>query len=81
MVVTISGQVARLRIDYLILCLVKPMRRGERAIPQENLVAVLLDNSQSMQLKPPGSSVDRLEKQKQVVADDEPWEGAFIAGL
>ncbi|MEC7679753.1 MAG: hypothetical protein VX694_10820 [Planctomycetota bacterium] len=60
-------------IAILCLCLVKPMRRGERAIPQENLVAVLLDNSQSMQLKPPGSSVDRLEKQRQVVADDEPW--------
>lgn len=62
-----------LAIAILCLCLVKPMRRGQRAIPQENLVAVLLDNSQSMQLKPPGSSVDRLEKQKQVVADDEPW--------
>ena len=70
---SLSFSLKLLAIAILCLCLVKPMRRGERAIPQENLVAVLLDNSQSMQLKPPGSSVDRLEKQKQVVADDEPW--------
>lgn len=68
-----SALLKLLAVSIVCLCLVKPMRLGERARPQENVVAILLDNSQSMQLKAPETPMDRLEQMKVSVGEDQGW--------
>lgn len=60
-------------ILLICFCLINPMRKGERAKPQENVVPILIDNSQSMQLKAPGSSADRLAEVKSSLNRSEAW--------
>ena len=45
-------------IALIAFCLLEPMRSGTRPRPQANVLPILVDNSQSMQLK----SVDREAK-------------------
>ena len=68
-----SAGLKLIAVAIVCLCLVKPMRLGERARPQENVVAIVLDNSQSMQLKAPETPNDRLEQMKGDVRDDQAW--------
>lgn len=71
---TVTVLLKLLAVCLLCLCLLQPMRRGERAKPQDNLVAIMLDTSQSMQLKAPGATNDRLEKFKQILDPNQNWQ-------
>jgi uncharacterized membrane protein len=51
----------------LALCLLEPLWFGERARPGANLFAVLADNSQSLQIKDPGSPHTRGEELRQLL--------------
>ena len=48
-------------ISALALCLLEPLRVGQRAKPGANFFAVIADNSQSLQVKDPGESKTRGE--------------------
>ena len=48
-------------IMALALCLLEPMRRTERPRPGANVMAVVVDNSRSMEIRPPGESRSRLQ--------------------
>ena len=71
---TLSLTLKLIAVALVCVCLVQPMRLGKRARPQDNLVAIVLDTSQSMQLKAPGAAVDRLERFKQVLDPDQNWQ-------
>ena len=43
-----------LAVAALAFCLLEPMRRSERPRPGANLMALVVDNSRSMQMRPPG---------------------------
>lgn len=51
-----------LAVVALAFCLLEPMRRTERPRPGANMMAVVVDNSQSMQMRAPGQSQSRVER-------------------
>jgi uncharacterized membrane protein len=62
----------------LAFCLLEPMRRSERPRPGANLMAIVVDNSRSMEIRPPGQSgvtiASYLEKLKQALSKESPWQ-------
>ena len=60
-------------IGLIALCLLEPLRTGERPRPQANVMPILVDNSQSMQLKSSTDDQSRGEKVSQLVADTSDW--------
>jgi len=72
--IVLSVALKLIAVGLICLCVVQPMRRGERARPQENLVAIMLDSSQSMQLKAPGESTDRLNQFKTILDPKQDWQ-------
>lgn len=50
-----------LGIAALAFCLLEPLRSGQRARPGANLFAIVADNSQGLQIKDPGESLNRGE--------------------
>jgi uncharacterized membrane protein len=62
----------------LALCLLDPLRVGQRARPGANLFALIADNSQSMQIKDAGQSQSRGEILRgQLTNDPAGWESAL----
>ncbi|TWU48817.1 hypothetical protein Poly51_47210 [Rubripirellula tenax] len=60
-------------IVLLAVCLVEPMRRGTRPRPQANLLPILVDSSQSMQVKSPGESTSRFDDVMGHLDDEALW--------
>lgn len=58
----------------LAFCLLEPMRRYERPRPGANLMALLVDNSRSMEMKPPGATASQLEKLKPLLNSKSGWQ-------
>lgn len=51
-----------LAVVALAFCLLEPMRRVERPRPGANVMAIVVDNSRSMQIRPPGEGQSRIER-------------------
>lgn len=49
-------------VAALAFCLLEPVRRTERPRPGANVIALVVDNSRSMEIRPPGESSSRIEK-------------------
>ena len=57
------------------LCLLEPLWSGQRARPGANLFLILADDSQSLTMKDPGTTVSRGEHVKRILSDEEsPWQ-------
>ncbi|TWU38800.1 hypothetical protein Q31b_38780 [Novipirellula aureliae] len=75
-VVSVRVIAALLKLAAIILlatCLLQPLRSGTRPRPHANVLPILLDNSQSMRLKPAGSDETRSERVAALLDDDVPW--------
>lgn len=55
-------------------CLLEPMRRTERPRPGANVMAVLVDNSRSMEIHPQGSTAEHLGRFKAALKTDSSWQ-------
>ena len=60
-------------IGLLAICLLQPMRSGTRPRPKANVFSIVVDNSQSMRLKPSTESLSRGEKVAQLLEDKNDW--------
>lgn len=60
-------------VVLLALCLLEPLRRGTRPRPQANLLPIVVDNSQSMQLKTSGGDESRGEQVIEQLRDGSGW--------
>lgn len=58
----------------LALCLMEPAQRTERPLPGANTLAILLDNSRSMQLRPSGSTTSRADQLRSLLDSNSPWQ-------
>lgn len=61
-------------VAALAVCLLEPMLRIERPRPGANVVAIVVDNSRSMEITPPGQSGSRRTKLNTVLASDVAWQ-------
>lgn len=57
----------------LALCLLEPVQRLERPLPGANTLAIMMDNSRSMELRPSGSSVSRAQQLRESVQPNASW--------
>ncbi len=57
----------------LIICLLEPLRSGQRPRPHANVVALVVDNSQSMRIKDPASRSSRHERLLRILDTAAPW--------
>ena len=69
----VAGLLKLAAVILLAVCLLQPLRSGTRPRPHANVLPVLVDNSQSMRLKPTGSNQTRSEKVADLLHDDAPW--------
>ncbi len=69
----IAGFLKLAAIILLAVCLLQPLRSGTRPRPHANVLPILVDNSQSMRLKPTGSDQTRSERIAMLLSDDAPW--------
>ncbi|MCG8650960.1 MAG: hypothetical protein MI861_14065 [Pirellulales bacterium] len=60
-------------IVLIALCLLEPLRSGTRPRPQANVLPILVDNSQSMQLKTISADRSRGEAITDLLSEDAPW--------
>jgi uncharacterized membrane protein len=58
----------------LAFCLLEPMRRSQRPRPGANVMAVVVDNSRSMEIRPPGQSSGYFEQFKLALSKDASWQ-------
>ncbi|MEM8735474.1 MAG: vWA domain-containing protein, partial [Planctomycetota bacterium] len=58
----------------LAFCLLEPMQRTERPLPGANVLALVVDNSQSMQIRPEGVSGSRADLVRQSLGESLPWQ-------
>jgi uncharacterized membrane protein len=63
-----------LAVAALAFCLLEPMRRSERPRPGANMMAVIVDNSQSMQMRAPGQSQSRVERLRTKLGATTAWQ-------
>ncbi len=74
--VAVRGAAAMLKLAAVVLiaiCLLEPMRSGTRPRPQANVLPILVDNSQSMRLKPSEGAASRIEQVAEQLRIDAPW--------
>jgi len=60
-------------IILLVVCLLEPMRSGTRPRPHANILPILVDNSQSMQLKIAAGDETRWEQVTRMVDESAAW--------
>ena len=60
-------------VGLIAICLLEPLRSGTRPRPQANVLPILVDNSQSMQLKPSEQSPSRGERVLKHLDSDAAW--------
>jgi hypothetical protein len=63
-----------LAFALLAICLVEPVQQLERPLPGANTLAILVDNSSSMQLRASGDSRSRAEQLRAVLQPDTAWQ-------
>lgn len=61
-------------VTALAFCLLEPMRRTERPKPGANVMAVVVDNSRSMEMRPPGTVVSRTDRLKSLLKTEASWQ-------
>ncbi|WP_146389812.1 glutamine amidotransferase [Allorhodopirellula solitaria] len=69
----LAGVLKMAAILLLAVCLLQPLRSGTRPRAHANVLPVLIDNSQSMRLKPAGSDQARGDRIAELFGDDESW--------
>jgi len=74
----IAGLLKLTAIVLLAICLLQPLRSGTRPRPNANVLPILVDNSQSMRLKPTGSNrtsddQTRGERVAALLGEDASW--------
>jgi hypothetical protein len=62
-----------LAIAGLAICLLEPVRHGQRPRPHANLMAVVVDNSQSMRIKTAGQQGSDHERLKKLLVANAGW--------
>ena len=60
-------------IAALLLCLMEPLFSGTRPRPGANLFVLLVDDSQSLQIRDAGAQQTRAEVLREIFVDDAPW--------
>ena len=60
-------------IALIAFCLLEPMRSGTRPRPQANVLPILVDNSQSMQLKSATAKQSRNQQVADLIEEDTSW--------
>ncbi|QDT12238.1 hypothetical protein [Stieleria marina] len=60
-------------IGLIALCLLQPMRSGTRPRPQANVMPILIDNSQSMQLKTTDAVQSRGDRARTLLDETSDW--------
>jgi uncharacterized membrane protein len=63
-----------LAIAALAFCLLEPMQRSERPLPGANVMAIVVDNSRSMEIRPPGETKSRIERIKPGLDTQSAWQ-------
>ena len=63
-----------LAVLALAACLIEPLWSGMRPRPGANLFALLVDDSQSLQIRDPGSGRTRAQMARELVAQDTGWQ-------
>ena len=63
-----------LAVAALAFCLVEPMRRTERPLPGANVMALVVDNSRSMEMRPPGAPETRVDRIRAQLASTIGWQ-------
>ena len=61
-------------VALLAFCLLEPMRRIERPRPGANLMAIVVDNSRSMEMKPPGDTTSRVARIRPLLNSESGWQ-------
>lgn len=61
-------------VAALAFCLLEPMQRSERPRPGANLMALVVDNSRSMEIHPPGEPRSRLDRLRPKLPTDSVWQ-------
>lgn len=69
----LAGLLKAVAIALLAVCLLQPMRSGTRPRPRANILPILVDNSQSMQLKTVSGQQTRGQKVRGLVDADNDW--------
>lgn len=79
----LAGTLKLIAISLLAVCLLQPLRSGTRPRPRANVLPILVDNSQSMRLKPIATNSlmgdftntipTRGERVSGLLVDDSPW--------
>ncbi|TWU41106.1 glutamine amidotransferase [Novipirellula artificiosorum] len=62
-----------LAIALIAVCLLEPMQNGTRPRPKSNVFPIIVDNSQSMQLKPNDASESRGERAQRLLTSGNTW--------
>ncbi|WP_146520748.1 glutamine amidotransferase [Stieleria varia] len=71
---SILGAVLKLAaIALLAVCMLQPMRRGQRPRPRANLLPIVIDDSRSMNLANPGKSETWHGQIKTLIGDPQRW--------
>ncbi len=63
-----------LAVAALAFCLLEPMQRSERPLPGANVMALVVDNSRSMEIRPPGASNSRIESLRPRLDTKSSWQ-------
>ncbi len=61
-------------VGALAFCLLEPLRRQERPRPGANVMALVVDNSRSMEMRPPGQVSSRIERITGKLRSDAAWQ-------
>lgn len=70
----IAGLAKLLAIAAIAFCILEPLKRSERPLPGANVMAVVIDNSRSMEVRSPGERQSRIEKFKYALRQGAPWQ-------
>ncbi len=70
---SLAGLLKLTAFVLLLLCLLEPLYRGNRARPGANTFLVLADNSRSLQIRDPGNQLTRGEELKEQLQEDDHW--------
>ncbi len=63
-----------LAVAALAFCLLEPMQRSERPRPGANVMAIVVDNSRSMEIRPPGESRSPVERLRPRLDSKSTWQ-------
>ncbi len=63
-----------LAVSALAFCLLEPMQRSERPRPGANVMGLIVDNSRSMEIRPPGTQRSRIESLRPRLDTKSSWQ-------